>query len=213
VKTRSKALLFLGIGVLAAGIGVGVNAWLPRSESPPEIAGFVYPEPRVMSPISLTADDGSAFTLSTLRGKWSFVYFGYTYCPDVCPTTLAELARVQLLLAQAGLDDDNQYFFVSVDPKRDTPQHLSKYVGYFNKKFIGVTGTHAALDKFTQEVGVTYSYPQGTDGDNYSVSHSSIVALFDPDARLHAVFTAPHKAETIVKGFRSLLDRWRKSIS
>lgn len=213
MKRSSKALLLLGVGVFAVGIGVAFNTWLSRSESPPEIAGFVYPEPRAMSPISLIADDGSAFTLNTLRGKWSFVYFGYTYCPDVCPTTLAELARVQTLLAQAGLDDDNQYFFVSVDPKRDTPQHLAKYVGSFNKKFIGVTGTHAALDKFTQEVGVAYSYPQGTEGDDYSVSHSSIVALFDPDARLHAVFTAPHKAATIVKGFRSLLDRWRKSIS
>lgn len=213
MQARSKVVLLLGIVVVAVGIGAAVNAWWPHGESPPAIAGFVYPEPRAMSRINLVADDKSAFTLDSLRGKWSFVYFGYTYCPDVCPTTLAKLARVQTLLAEAGLDARNQYIFVSVDPKRDTPEHLAKYVGSFDKKFIGVTGSRAALDKFTQEVGVAYDYPEGTEGDNYTVSHSSIVALFDPDARLHAVFTAPHKAETMVKDFRSLLDRWRRTSS
>jgi protein SCO1 len=206
-----KTIAFLGLGAVALGIGVAVGIWLSRVENPPEIAGFVYPQPRAVSPIALVASDGTAFTLDRLRGKWSFVYFGYSYCPDVCPTTLAQLARVQTLLAATGSGAGNQYIFVSVDPKRDTPEHLASYLSYFNKKFIGVTGTREALDKFTREIGVAYDFPEGTNGENYSVSHSSIVALFDPDARLHAIFTAPHKAETIAKDFQRLRDLWTGS--
>lgn len=213
MKINPKIAALVVVTVVALGAGTLVGRWWSNAGNQPEIAGFVYPQPRAMSPVTLTAHDGTPFTLDRLRGKWSFVYFGYTYCPDVCPTTLAELARVHALLAQAAADDDTQYIFVSVDPKRDTPPHLAQYVAHFDKQFIGVTGTRAALDKLTQQVGVAYDYPEGTDGDNYTVSHSSIVALFDPDARLHAVFTAPHKAESIVDGFRRLRDRWTKAAS
>jgi protein SCO1 len=213
MKANPKIVALVVIAVVALGAGAVAGRWWSSSNNPPDIAGFVYPQPRVMSPVTLIAHDGTSFTLDRLHGKWSFVYFGYTYCPDVCPTTLAELARVHALLAQAGADRDTQYIFVSVDPKRDTPQHLAQYVGHFDKQLIGVTGTRAELDKLTRQVGVAYDYPEGTDGDNYTVSHSSIVALFDPDARLHAVFTAPHKAENIVDGFRRLRDRWMKAAS
>jgi protein SCO1 len=213
VKINPKIAALVVITVVALGAGTLAGRWWPDAGNSPEIAGFVYPQPRAMSPVTLTAHDGTTFTLNRLRRKWSFVYFGYTYCPDVCPTTLTELARVHELLAQAGAAGDTQYIFVSVDPKRDTPPHLAQYVAHFDKQLIGVTGTRAALDKLTQQVGVAYDYPEGTDGDNYTVSHSSIIALFDPDARLHAVFTAPHKAENIVDGFRRLRDRWTKAAS
>jgi protein SCO1/2 len=94
-----------------------------------------------------------------------------------------------------------------VDAQRDTPPRLARYVAFFNKKFVGATGTDEALTKFTQEAGVAYSFPQGRKGRNYAVDHSSAIALFDPDARLHAVFTSPHKAEEIVEGFRKILRR------
>lgn len=206
---RSKVLVGVAVALIALGVGLAAGIRSSRDSNPPDIAGFVYPQPRKISPFVLTAHDGSAFTLDRLRGKWTFAYFGYTYCPDVCPTTLTELARVRSLLAASGTDDANQYLLISVDPKRDTPQHLAQYVSYFSKKLIGVTGSRAAIDKLTQEVGVAYDFPEGTNGDNYPVSHSSIVALFDPAARLHAVFTVPHKAEAIADGFRKLSARWR----
>ena len=199
------------VALIALSIGIAANLWSPRESELPTIAGFVYPQPRKISPFVLTAHDGSQFTLDRLRGKWTFVYFGYTYCPDVCPTTLAELARVQSLLDASGVDDATQYLFVSVDPKRDTPQHLAQYVPSFSKRLIGVTGSRAEIDNLTRQVGVAYEFPEGTDKENYPVSHSSIVALFDPDARLHAIFTAPHKAELISEGFRKMSARWRSS--
>jgi len=192
----------------ALGIGVGF-AILPRSGEPPTIAGFVYPEPKTISPFKLVEHDGRRFDLDALKGKWSFVYFGYTYCPDVCPTTLAELSRAQKLLEQAGSDGGNQYFFVSVDPQRDTPQRLAQYVSFFGRTFVGATGSDEALAKFTQDVGVVYSFPQGRSGGSYVVDHSSTVALFDPDARLCAVFTSPQHAEEMVEGFRRILERRR----
>jgi len=210
---RGKTIALISVAVAALAIGLAVGIWSSRNDSPPAIAGFAYPQPRVLSPFTLTAHDGSEFTMDRLRGKWTFAYFGYSYCPDVCPTTLTELARVQSLLAAAGADGDIQYVLISVDPKRDTPQHLAQYVPYFSKKFIGVTGARAALDNLMLEVGVAYDFPEGTDGDNYPVSHSSIVALFDPNARLHAVFTVPHKAEAIADGFRKLRTHWRAAES
>lgn len=182
-------------------------AILSRPDEPPSIAGFVYPEPRPVPPFELTDQDGKPFGPDRLKGKWSFVYFGYTYCPDVCPTTLAELGRAQKLLEDAGLDSGNQYVFVSVDSQRDTPQRLAQYVGFFNQKFVGATGSDEALTRLTRETGVAYSFPEGKRGNAYPVDHSSIVALFDPDARLHAVFTPPQKAEEIADGFRRILRR------
>jgi len=204
MRPHKIALLAAAIVAICAGIAFGI---LPRSDKLPEIAGFVYPEPKTISPFRLTGPKGSSFDLEALKGKWSFVYFGFTHCPDVCPTTLAELNRAQESLEEAGLDAVNQYVFVSVDAQRDTPQRLARYVAHFNEKFIGATWTDEALTKFTQDVGVLYSFPQGRKGRNYAVDHSSTVALFDPDARLHAVFTSPQKAEEIVDGFRKILRR------
>src|SRR5438093_2755539 len=204
MRPRKIALLAAAVVAVCAGIVFGI---LSRSGDQPEIAGFVYPEPKTISPFKLTEHNGSSFDLDALKGKWSFVYFGYTYCPDACPTTLAELSRAQQLLEEAGLDAGNQYFFVSVDAQRDTPQRLAEYVAFFDKKFVGATGADEALTKITQDVGVLYSFPEGRKGKSYAVDHSSTVALFDPNARLAAVFTSPHKAEEFVEGFRKILRR------
>jgi protein SCO1/2 len=201
--TRSQKIALYVVAAAAAACAI-VVAILTRSDEP-SIAGFVYPEPRVISPFKLAAQDGKPFDLESLKGKWTFVYFGYTYCPDVCPTTLAELARAKKLLDQAGLSA--QYVFVSVDPQRDTPKRLAQYVAFFDPGFVGATGSDEALTALTRQIGVAYSFPEGTRGASYAVDHSSIVALFDPDARLHAVFTPPQEAEGIADGLRKILGR------
>jgi protein SCO1/2 len=201
-RSQKIALIAAALAAVACGLLLGI---LSRHDEPPAIAGFVYPEPKAISPFALTAQNGGTFDLGALKGKWSFVYFGYTYCPDVCPTTLAELSRAQKLLDEAGADSANQYVFVSVDSRRDTPQRLAQYVRFFNRKFVGATGNDAALAGLARDVGVAYSFPEGRTGSVYAVDHSSIVALFDPDARLHAVFTPPQKGEEIAAGFRKIL--------
>jgi protein SCO1/2 len=201
----SRTRIFSLLAVVAAVAGGIVFGLLARTGESPSIAGFVYPEPHAISPFRLSTQDGKPFGLDALKGRWTFVYFGYTYCPDVCPTTLAELARAHKLLKDAGLDSANQYVFVSVDPERDTPRRLAEYVGFFDKTFLGATGSDDALAPLARQVGVAYSFPEGRKGKTYAVDHSSIVALFDPDARLHAVFTPPQKAEGIADGFRKIL--------
>jgi len=201
--TRTQKIALSAVAVAAVVLGIALTI-LTRPDGP-SIAGFVYPEPRVISPFKLTAQDGKPFDLESLKGRWTFVYFGYTYCPDVCPTTLAELARAKKLLDSAGVPA--QYVFVSVDPQRDTPKRLAQYVAFFDPGFVGATGTDEALTALTRQVGVAYSFPEGTKGATYAVDHTSIVALFDPDARLHAVFTPPHEGEGIAEGFRKILEK------
>jgi len=201
-RPQKIALLAAAVAVVACGV---LFAILTRPVEPPGIAGFVYPEPKAISPFRLTDQNGKPFDLDALKGKWSFVYFGYTYCPDVCPTTLAELSRAQKLLEGAGADAGNQYVFVSVDSQRDTPPRLAQYAAFFNGKFLGATGSDEALTGLTRELGIAYSFPEGRKGKTYAVDHSSIVVLFDPDARLHAVFTPPQKAEEMADGFRKIL--------
>jgi len=205
MSRRQTVFLFLfGALAVALGLAVALVLGVGRSDDPPSIAGFVYPEPKAISPFSLSTQDGRPFDLESLRGKWSFVYFGYTYCPDVCPTTLEELARARKLLEDAGADTATQYVFVSVDPQRDTPQRLAQYVAFFDRTFVGATGSDDALTGLTRQIGVAYAFPGGKKGDRYAVDHSSIVALFDPDARLHAVFTPPQEAQGIAEGFRKI---------
>lgn len=206
--TRSLKIALLAACAAAIGAGAiwGVF-WSSRSENLLRIAGFVYPQPKPISPFQLTDHHGASFDLGTLKGKWSFVFFGFTHCPDVCPTTLVELNRAQRLLDETGLDAGIQYFFVSVDPGRDTPERLGRYVVHFNEKFVGATGTEQALKRFAHDVGEVYGFPDGTDGRDYSVAHSSTLALFDPDARLHAVFTPPQRAEALVDGFLRIQQR------
>ena len=204
---RRQTVFLFGAFAVALGLAVALVLGLGRSDDPPSIAGFVYPEPKTISQFSLSSQDGRPFDLESLKGKWSFVYFGYTYCPDVCPTTLAELARARKLLEQAGADAATQYVFVSVDPQRDTPQRLAQYVAFFDRTFLGATGSDEALTGLTRQIGVAYAFPEGKKGDRYAVDHSSIVALFDPDARLHAVFTPPQEAQGIAEGFRKIRAR------
>jgi len=204
---RRQTVFLFGAFAVALGLAVALVLGPGRSVDPPSIAGFVYPEPKTISQFSLSSQDGRPFDLESLKGKWSFVYFGYTYCPDVCPTTLAELARARKLLEQAGADAATQYVFVSVDPQRDTPQRLAQYVAFFDRTFLGATGSDEALSGLTRQIGVAYAFPEGKKGNRYAVDHSSIVALFDPDARLHAVFTPPQEAQGIAEGFRKIRAR------
>jgi len=208
-RRQQIALFLFGVASIAVGLLAALIVGIPgRSpEEPPSIAGFVYPEPKAISQFRLTDHKGQPLDLDALKGKWSFVFFGYTYCPDVCPTTLADLSRAQKILEDAGLDAGTQYVFVSVDSQRDTPRRLGEYVGFFNRKFVGATGSDDALTGLTRELGVAYAFPEGKKGKTYAVEHSSIVVLFDPDARLHAVFTPPQKAQEMADGFRKILGR------
>ena len=142
------------------------------------------------------------FDSARLHGKWSLLFFGYTHCPDICPTAMTTLKQVH---ARMGLHNKNtQYVFVSLDPERDTPAVLEKYTGYFDPEFIGVSGKHSELARLTKSLGVYYQRSASAAGADYAVDHSAAIFLIDPQARLHALFSAPQDAERMAQQLRSL---------
>jgi protein SCO1/2 len=134
-------------------------------------------------------------------GHWSFLYFGYTYCPDVCPLTLVELAKVNELLAGEQRGDDIEYYLVSVDPKRDTPARLREYVAYFDTAFHGLSGDNDTLTALTRATETVFDVPDGQDAEHYLVSHSSNLVLLNPRGEVHAVFTPPHEPARLAAEF------------
>ena len=163
----------------------------------------LFPDPKPLTAFALTDDKNRVFDLASLKGKWSFLFFGFTYCPDVCPTTLAVLARARENIAKntAGAED-LQFVFVSVDPNRDTASKLGQYVEYFDATFLGVTGDNAQIANLAGQLGAAYEVAITPGVEDYPVYHTAAVFLVDPLARYHAVFTPPHDAEAISKRFK-----------
>jgi protein SCO1/2 len=199
--------------VLAAGLAIGAGvaaslAWRHAASRPPEIGGYVLPEPRALGSFELVDDHGARFAPQSFAGSWSFLYFGYTYCPDVCPLALVELGEVKKRLAERTPAAATRFYFVSVDPGRDTPERLHEYVAYFDPEFRGLTGDLAQITVLANAVGAVYFVPPGQDEKSYLVSHSSNIALLDPSGGLRAVFTSPHVAAQVADDFASIFARY-----
>ena len=192
----------------AAVVGGAVGRHYWQAEPPPKIGGYVLAEPKALPPVALVDEHGRAFGPADFAGRWSFLYFGYTYCPDVCPLTLVELATLKKRLAEQLPDTPTDYYLVSVDPRRDTPERLREYVTYFDASFHGLTGSIEDLKLLTQQTGSVFFVPEGQSEDGYLVSHSSNLALVDPEGRLAAVFTSPHEPAQLAADF-SLIVAYR----
>lgn len=215
-RKRTWYLALAALAAFAVGATLSVHFLKrPAATSPPvlpvpKINGSVLPVPRALTPFTLVSSDGAPFSPKQFAGHWSFVYFGYTYCPDVCPLTLVELADVKKKLAKALPGLGEQYYFVSVDPARDTPKRMGEYVAYFDPTFHGLTGKGDQIAKFAHQLGAFYLKPSGQDEKSYVVSHSSTIAVLDPDGKFHAVFSSPHEAAQIVADFQKIVRRYRK---
>ena len=160
---------------------------------PAALLNILLPEPRPLSEFSLIDHNGAALGLAQLKGHWSFVFFGYTHCPDICPTTLGILKGVAKgLEAQPAIGSNTRFLFVSVDPRRDTLPHLKEYIGYFHPDFIAASGERQQIDNLARQLGAMYMFDGDTAGDDYIVNHSASVALVDPQGRWVARFNPPH---------------------
>jgi protein SCO1/2 len=200
----------LTAAVAMASATAGVTLWkMTRMHQQPTFATLiVLPEPRVIDDFALQDDRGQPYTLDRLRGHWTLMFFGFTHCPDVCPTTLFELQNLKRELEQnTSAADIPQVVFVSVDPERDTAEKLLQYLSYFDPDFTGVTGPHERLQPFTRQAGIAYRIEEHDAGaTEYAVDHSSGILLFDPDGRLHGVFPAPHQSETMTGDLLTALE-------
>jgi protein SCO1/2 len=178
------------VAAIALGLGIFVALTIspPSSDEPQYLS--LYPQPRALPEFELLDNHQQAFTTSQLKGHWSLVFVGYTFCPDICPTTLAELSRIYPKLVALPSEYPVQVVFLSVDPQRDTPQRLNEYVNFFEPEFIGVSGEHKYLFPLVKAIGMMYSMSESTDNPNYLVDHSSSVVLVNPQAQVIGRFKA-----------------------
>jgi len=204
-RTRSIALAAL-VAIVAIAAGMLASRAVFEHAAPTALAaGTLLSPPRPLPQGRFTDQDGAAFDPRRLRGHWSLMFFGFTSCPDVCPTTLAMLAQVRKSLADLPQAQRPQVILVSVDPRRDTPQRLAAYVRYFDPAFLGITtGDQQALEEFARQMGVVVSVSELPDG-NYTVDHSAAVFLVDPQAALRALFSPPHSAQLIAADYRHIV--------
>ena len=189
---RRTALLLLAS---ALGLGAGwlglARPWRAPVPEPSALPGVLWPNPRPIGAFALEDHRGRAFTRERLDGVWTFMFFGYTHCPDICPTTLATLRTVEHgLVGQASAP--RQHVLVSVDPARDTLDHLGQYVSAFGPPFVGVTGSDGELTKLARQVGAVYFHGEPDDDGSYLVDHTAPIMLIDPRGRLVALFGMPH---------------------
>jgi protein SCO1/2 len=207
--TITLCLVFVAI-VLGAFIYSVTRTPTLSDEALREMGVFVLPTPREITPHGLTTQTGAPFASEDLEGRWSFLFFGFTNCPDICPTTMAELAKARRQLAEEAPEAvaEFQGVMVSVDPERDDVETLGRYVTAFSPTFLGVRGSRADLADLASQVNAVFAKVPGDDGD-YQVDHSANVVIVNPRGHYHGFAKLPHQADTIVAAFTSLRDRWQ----
>lgn len=170
---------------------------------------FVYDVPRAVAPFALTDHEGAPFTQERLNGKWSLLFFGYTFCPDICPITLATIRQFEQLLQDADPEAavQLQVAMISVDPQRDTPDKLAAYMGYFNPAYIGATGEYIDVFNLGRQLNVAFGYTPMENGE-YLVNHSGEILLINPRGEFHGFFKVPHDPEKMLRNFRSVYASW-----
>ncbi|PCK09389.1 MAG: SCO family protein [Alteromonadaceae bacterium] len=167
---------------------------------------IVFNQPRIIKPFQLRDHHNKPFELTDIQGKWSLMYFGFTHCPDICPTTLADLNRMMGML-EDEYAEQVQVTLVSLDPARDTPEVLAQYVPYFNPSFIGVTGEFINIMQLTQNVNVAFNKISQGD-DSYTIDHSSYLVLVNPRGHYHGFFKPPFEPTTLKLTLQSIISSY-----
>jgi len=184
------------------------GAWLgARTGAPAALEfGTRIDPPQPLPSTELTQQDGSTFDRTKLRGRWSLMFFGFTHCPAICPMTLTTLAQTRKQLTGLNPDELPQVLLISVDPERDTPELIARYVAQFDPSFLGVTGSTAAIDEFTAALGIAHK-KIGAGDDEYMVDHTAAIMMIDPQGRRVAVFSPPFTAEHLAADYLRMLGR------
>ena len=176
----------------------------------PELRAVLWPQPRTLGSITLVDQHRAALSEDRLRGHWTFVYFGYTRCPDNCPTSLSTLKQVSNQLSNdPEVASEVQYLFVSVDPDRDSPEVLGSYIAYFDDEFIGATGTRREIDQVVMQFGARYAKEEGSNRDTFLIRHTASFFLVDPHAQIVGAFSPPHNPDAITSLFKEIRGIYR----
>lgn len=200
----------LRILIVALVLLAGATVWMSniRLNLPEPTIATELPTSRALPAVAFIDQLGRDFAISDLKGQFSLMFFGFTNCPDICPLTMQTLANVEAELLAKNIEQ-SQVILVSVDPARDTPERLRRYLANFSENFIGVTAPQHALQPLASTLGVTIEQHQHAGGDAYDVAHNSTIYVLGPDAEWIALFSAPHDAASIAADFVRLQQRYK----
>jgi protein SCO1/2 len=184
--------------VLGTAVAAGLLLALRNAgEDPAPVTATILPAGNELPDFTLLSHDGTPVGKSEFAGQWDLVFFGFTNCPDICPATMTVLGQAQRQLGAQGQEPVPRVVLVSVDPERDTPEAMARYIGYFGDGNLGLTGEIGEISKLTDALGIFFQKAGSQDG-SYGVDHSTVVLVIDPQGRLKALFSAPHSVETLV---------------
>ncbi|MEO5346457.1 MAG: SCO family protein [Magnetococcus sp. YQC-9] len=217
-----QAILFTLGGIALVLIGMRIQSALigrtpdPTLTMPKELIGVLLPSPRDLQPFSLIDHHEKPFAPERLQGRWTFIFFGYTHCPDVCPLSMGLLAETYDLLGKTpNALSKVQSLFVSVDTERDSPEQLKNYVPYFNPDFLGLTGKQEEIHAFAKQLGAYYSLPTKSDKGDESqlISHSSVFFVIDPAGKFTALFQPQlHQPATMAELFLKIRKHYGETL-
>ncbi|RXR05165.1 SCO family protein [Pseudoxanthomonas composti] len=199
---------------LAAGLGLlaARKVWQPKANGAwPETSSVtLFPQSRPLPEFALQQSDGTQLTAGELNGHWTLVFLGFTYCPDVCPTTLAELAKAQKQWSTLPDSVRPRVLFVSVDPERDSPMRAGEYAHAFHRDTLAATADLPTLEKFAQSLSFVFMKAKGENFDrnpqDYSVDHSANIAVLDPSGRYAGIITPPFNPSAIANDLQHLTE-------
>lgn len=193
-----KLKIALAIGVIFAGLAAGLYFFRPHT-----FHGTVIQSPETSYDFTLSSANGDV-SLSDYRGKLVLVYFGYTFCPDVCPATLANVGQALRSMSESQADDV-QLIMVSLDPGRDTPEKLAEYVGHFYPSFVGITGSQKTIEQVASLYGIFYEKRDGSDATGYLIDHTATLLVIDREGYLKLVFPFGVTVEEIADDLKYML--------
>ncbi len=208
--TRTQKTVFILVAIVALVLGLTVNRVLSGKSQGDQTAlidagVILLPQSREVPGLKLMDQDGQPVSLDAFKDKWTLLFFGYTFCPDICPTTLAQLRQIKRELPKEAVDR-LRVVLVSVDPNRDTPQQLKTYLGYFDKQFVGLTAPVETIQKLANAVSIPF-IPADTNKPNYTVDHSGNLAILGPDGTQRGFIRAPLNTQKLVAQLPGLVER------
>lgn len=203
---RTHVAVVVVVGALA-GVLAARLIFERAAPSPPATLehATLYAEPRALPAFGLIDHARAPFGPERLRGQWTFLFFGFVNCPDICPTTLSMLADARTRIANESAGEVPQVVLVSVDPGRDTPPLLAQYVAHFDASFTGVTGSPEAIETLARALGVAAFVGLPAADGSYAVDHTAAIFLVDPDVRVAALFNTPHESAAIARDYLKIV--------
>lgn len=210
----SKVILIIVCVVLSIGFGIYTyqnNNASVDVQSKLSHATYLYDQEVAIADFKLVDQNNQSFVPDDLNGRWTLWFFGFTYCPDICPTTLGTLSAVlNTLKEEHSISEPISIVFVSVDPNRDSPERLKTYVNAFHKDALGVTAYDDSLAPFLKNMGIIATIQPHEPGDQqYQVDHSSTIFLIAPNKRITAVFGTPHEVPGITQDITTIAEHYR----